>query len=102
MTLHVALAVSALAASVLLLLFSHQRTLAIVALVASGVEVAIALGLLHVAISRVPLGLVLGLALAVPGLAAWFRATAKGAVSAAALLAFTGVLQVLVYVGARL
>ena len=66
MTLHVALALSALAASVLLLLFSQQR------------------------------------ALAIPGLIAWFRATAKGAVSAAALVAFTGALQVLVYVGARL
>ncbi len=102
MTLHVALAVSALAASVLLLVFSQQRTLALVALVASGVEVAIQLGLLRLAISGVPLGLVLGLALAVPGLFAWFRATAKGAVSAAALVAFTGALQVLVYMHARL
>ncbi|HVI94783.1 MAG TPA: hypothetical protein VM753_12305 [Anaeromyxobacter sp.] len=101
MTLHVALALSALAASVLLLLFSQQRTLAIVALLASGVEVAIQLGLVHLSISRVPLGLVLGLGLAVPGLFAWFRATAKGAVSAAALVAFTGLLQVLAHVGGR-
>ncbi len=102
MTLHLALAVSALAASVLLLAFSQQRVLAVVALVASALETAIALGYLHVAVARVPLGLVLGLALAVPGLIAWLRATAKGAVSAAALVAFTGVLQVAVYVGARL
>jgi len=55
----------------------------------------------HLSISRVPLGLVLGLGLAVPGLFAWFRATAKGAVSAAALVAFTGLLQVLAHVGGR-
>jgi hypothetical protein len=102
MTLHVALAVSALAASILLLVTSQARTLALVALVASGVETALAFGLLRIAISGVPLGLVLGLALAVPGVAAWIRATAKPSISAAALVAFTGVLQVAVYVGGRI
>jgi hypothetical protein len=102
MTLHVALAVSALAASVLLLATSQPRTLALVALVASGVETALAFGYLRIAISGVPLGLVLGLALAVPGVAAWIRATAKSSISAAALVAFTGVLQIAVYVGGRI
>jgi hypothetical protein len=102
MTLHVALAVSALVASVLLLTTSQQRALALVALVASGIETALAFGYLHIAVSGVPLGLVLGLALAVPGIAAWLRVTAKSAISAAALVAFTGVLQVAVYVGGRI
>ncbi len=101
MTLHVALAVSALAASILLLVSSQARTLALVALVASAIETALAFGYLRIAISGIPLGLVLGLLLAVPGVAAWMRATAKSSISAAALVAFTGVLQVVVYVGGR-
>ncbi|ABS27973.1 hypothetical protein Anae109_3794 [Anaeromyxobacter sp. Fw109-5] len=102
MTLHVALAVSALAASVLLVASSQQRVLPVIALVAAAVETAVAFGYLRVAINGVPLGLLLGLALALPGLVGWLRATAKGPISAAAVLAFTGVLQVAVYVGARL
>jgi hypothetical protein len=102
MTLHVALAVSALAASVLLVASSQHRVLPVVALVAAAVETAVAFGYLRIAVSGLPLGLLLGLALALPGLVGWLRATAKGAISAAALVAFMGVLQVAVYVGARL
>jgi hypothetical protein len=102
MTLHLALAVSALVASVLLVAFSQQRTLALVALAASGIEVAIAFGYLRIGVAGLPLGLVLGLALAVPGLLTWLRATAKGAISAAALVAFTGALQVAAYMSSRL
>ena len=68
MTLHVALAVSALAASVLLVASSQQRVLPVIALVAAAVETAVAFGYLHIAVSGLPLGLVLGLALALPGL----------------------------------
>ena len=102
MTLHVALAVSALAASVLLVASSQHRVLPVVALVAAAVETAVAFGYLRIAVSGLPLGLLLGLALALPGLVGWLRATAKGSISAAALVAFMGVLQVAVYVGARL
>jgi len=102
MTLHVALAVSALAASVLLVASSQHRVLPVVALVAAAVETAVAFGYLRIAVSGLPLGLLLGLALALPGLVGWLRATAKSAISAAALVAFMGVLQVAVYVGARL
>jgi hypothetical protein len=102
MTLHVALAISALAASVLLVASSQQRVLPVIALVAAAVETAVAFGYLHISVSGLPLGLILGLALALPGLVGWLRATAKGAISAAALVAFTGILQVAVYVGARL
>ncbi|HSD20532.1 MAG TPA: hypothetical protein VLC54_10865 [Anaeromyxobacter sp.] len=102
MTLHVALAISALAASVLLVASSQQRVLPVIALVAAAVETAVAFGYLHISVSGLPLGLILGLALALPGLVGWLRATAKGAISAAALVAFAGVLQVAVYVGARL
>ncbi len=96
MSLSLALAVAALAASIALFLSSHQRALAIVAIVASGLEVAMALGLLRLSVAGVPLGIVLGLALAVPGILAWMHASGKGAISGAAIVALVGVLQVLV------
>jgi hypothetical protein len=94
MSLHVALAVAALVASTALLLSRHSRVLAAVAFVASALEVAMAFGLLHIGLAGVPLGLVLGVALAVPGVLAWLRASAKTAVSAAAVVALAGVLQI--------
>ncbi len=99
MALHVALAVAALAASAALFISSQSRALAVIALVASGLEVAMAFRLLHLSVAGLPLGLVLGLALAIPGLLAWFRASAKGAVSASALIAFVGALQVIAALG---
>jgi hypothetical protein len=102
MSLHVALAVSALVASAVLVFSAQSRTLAVIALVASALEVAMAFGVLQLVTARVPLGLVLGLALAVPGLLAWLRASARTAVSAAAIVAFTGALQVLSALGGRI
>jgi hypothetical protein len=99
MALHVALAVAALAASAALFLSSQSRALAVVALVASGLEVAMAFRLLHLSVAGMPLGLVLGLCLAIPGVLAWLRVSAKTAVSASALIAFVGVLQVVVALG---
>jgi hypothetical protein len=102
MTLHVALAVAALAASLVLLFSTVGRPLAVVGLVASGLEVAMALGALRLHVAGVPLGLVLGLALAIPGLLAWLRAASKPAVSAATTVALVGILQVVLAVHARL
>lgn len=102
MVLHLALAVAALAASIVLLFSAVGRALAVVGLVASGLEVAMALGAIRLHLAGVPLGLVLGLALALPGLVAWLRAASKAAVSAAAILALAGILQVVVAVRGRL
>jgi hypothetical protein len=94
MSLHNALALSALAASVVLLLSSTGRAMPAIALVASGLEVLMALGALRVRVPGMSLSLVLGLALAIPGVIAWFRASGKTAISAAAVVAFIGLLQV--------
>lgn len=102
MTLHVALAVSALVAAAALFLSGQSRALATIALVAGALEVAMSFGVLRLSVAGVPLGLVLGLALALPGVLAWLRASAKTAVSAAAVVAFTGVLQVLSAIGGRI
>jgi len=101
MTLHVALAVAALAASAALFLSKQSRTLAAVALAASALEVAMAFRVLRLGLAGVPLGLVLGLALAIPGVLAWLRASAKTAISAAAVVALVGVLQVFSALGGR-
>ncbi len=101
MTLHVALAVAALVGTLALLLSGQSRVLATIALVAAGLEVAMAFGVLRLHLAGVPLGLVLGLALAIPGLLAWLRVSAKTAISAAAIVALVGVLQVLHALGAR-
>ncbi len=101
MTLHVTLAIAALLAAISLFLSAQSRALATIALVAAGLEVAMAFGWLRLAVAGVPLGLVLGLALAVPGALAWLRASAKAAISAAAIVSLAGVLQVLSALGGR-
>ncbi len=101
MTLHVALAVAALVAAVSLFLSAQSRAISTIALVAAGLEVAMAFGVLRLSVAGVPLGLVLGLGLAVPGVLAWLRASAKTAVSAAAIVSLAGVLQVLSAISGR-
>jgi hypothetical protein len=95
MTVHTALAVAALSAAIILFLAHASRGLAIVALVASGLEVLMAFGVLvlHVS-SPVPLQLLLGALIAVPAVLIWLRVSGKSAVSAATVLAFVGALQV--------
>ncbi len=99
MSLHLALAASALVASIVLVLSQASRVLAIVALVASGVEVAMALGMLHLSVAHLHLGIVLGLALAIPGVLAWLRSSAKSATSAAVIVTFVGALQIATALG---
>lgn len=101
MTMHTALAVSALLSSLVLILASAARALPAIALVASGLEVLIALGYVRLGVAGVPLGLALGLGLALPGLFAWFRSSGKAAVASASIVAFIGLLQVAVFVGQR-
>jgi hypothetical protein len=101
MTLHVALLVVALAAAILLVLSASSRALAAIALLAAGLEVAMAFGKIHFSVAGVPLGLVLGLALAIPGALVWLRASAKTAVSAATIVTLAGVLQVISAIGGR-
>ncbi len=96
MSLHTALAVSALAGSLYLVFGTSARVVAVIALVASAVEVAMAFGWLHLALAGIPLGLVLALTLAIPGVIAWLRAGGKQTVTAASVVAFVGVLQVAV------
>jgi hypothetical protein len=100
--LHHVLSYAGLAAAVVLFVTGPSRVLAIIAVLAAVLEVVIRLDLLHVSIPHVPLGMVLGLCLAVPGLLSWFRTTAKSAVTAAAIATFVGLAQLAAYLPAKL
>ena len=95
--IHAVLAYSGLAAALVLLAASQSRGLAIVSVLAAGLEVLIQLGLLRLQVVGIPLGLVLGVALAVPALIVWFKATGKAALTSSSLAAFIGLVQVVAY-----
>jgi len=104
-TLHVALATGALLAALVLALASPSKALALVAVLASALELAMATGVLQLGrlhLSSVPFGLVLPLLVAVPGVLAWLRAGSKPAVSAASIVAFVGTLQLVLHVTSHL
>lgn len=85
---------AALAASLLLLFRSAERVPAVIAVVAAGIEALIALRL--VTFHGPPyLGTLLAGALAVAGAWAWSRAGSKPAVTAATVVAFIGLIQLL-------
>jgi hypothetical protein len=102
MSLHAALAFAALAGSLLLVAFSSARLVAIVAVVASGLEVLTHLGVLRFGLQGVPIALVLGLALAIPGVVSWLRATGKSDISGSTIVALVGIVQVVGALGLRL
>ncbi len=95
--IHAVHAWSGLAAALVLLAASQSRGLAIVSTLAAALEVLIQLGLLRLQVARIPLGLVLGIALAVPALIAWFRASGKAALTSSSIATFVGLVQVVVY-----
>ena len=102
MTLATALALTALLAAAWLFLQEESRWLAAVAGLAAGVEVAMAMGWLRLAAPGGRTSLVLAAALALPGLVAWWRAGGKGPVTAAAVVAFTGLVQLALALWLRL
>jgi hypothetical protein len=93
MTLHNLLDLAALTAAILLFLLGTGRGLAVLAIVASGLQVAADFGVFRVNIARIDLGLVFAAVLLVAGVVAWVRSTAKAAVTAATVVAFVGLVQ---------
>jgi hypothetical protein len=102
MTLHTALAFSTVVAAASLLVSSPARLLPGLALLAGAAELSLALGWLRLAVHGPTLSLGLGLAIALPALALWWRASGKAALSASAILAFIGLLQTTLAILARL
>ena len=104
MNVHTVLALAALAGSIYLVLGSSARIAAVIAVVAAGLDVLIRLGVLRFGVSGaagISVGLVIGVALAVPGVLAWLGSTAKAAVSAATVVALVGILKVVLALGIR-
>ncbi len=94
MTLATVLIFVALAASILALLRGKVRRWSVVAIVASGIEAAYALGLVSVAIQGVPLALILAGVLTAAGVLIWLRSSSKPQVTAATIIALVGAVQV--------
>ena len=94
MGLATVLAVVALIGSIMLLQMGH-RIYPSIAVLASGLEVAIAFRLITVQIHGVSLVLVLGAALAIAGGSSWVNAQKKSLVAAASIVTFIGAIQVL-------
>ena len=99
---HAVLAYSGLAAALVLLAASQSRGLAIISVLAAGLEVLIQLGLLRLHVVGIPLGLVLGIALAVPALIVWFKATGKATLTSSSLATFIGLVQVVAFAFPRI
>lgn len=94
MHLATALAVTALAASIISL-GNRQRLVAVIATCASGLEVAIAFDLVTFGITGMSVPLILGGGLAVLGALLFARSEARTQVAAATALAMAGLLQAL-------
>jgi hypothetical protein len=95
--LHGVLAYSGLAAALVLLVAAQSRGLAIVSVLAAGLEVLTQLNLLRLQVAHLHLGLVLAIALAVPALIVWFKSSTKASITAAAIASFVGLVQLVTY-----
>ena len=103
MSLPTVLALIALIASIVLVLQHRPIAFPAAALVASGLEVAMAFGLVHLSMSfaRVPLALILGLVLLVAGGVVYVRSAAKPIVAASTAVALVGAVQVIAWLRFR-
>lgn len=88
------LVVVALVSSILLLLQS-ERTVSIVAVIASGIEALLVFGLMSLSLTTFRIDVVLPAVLTVAGVIAWARASTKHVITAASLVTCVGVLQLL-------
>lgn len=95
MALATTLAIAALVGSIVCL-DSESRAIALLAVIASGIEVAVALDVLRLSIAGVQLPTVLGAILAAAGLFLLTKVNRKMSIVAATVVALVGCLQVLV------
>jgi hypothetical protein len=88
-----ALVVVALVSSIVLLLQKAERTVPLVAVIASGVEALLAFGLMSLSLAKFRVDVVLPAVLAVAGVIAWTRASTKHTITSATLIAAVGAIQ---------
>jgi hypothetical protein len=94
MHMPLAMVVAALAASLLLLFQLKKRLFPIVAVVASGMEILLALHIVTFGVRGLNLWLLLGATLVVAGTLIWMKAGGKVHVTAATIVTLVGTLQV--------
>ena len=85
--------VVALVSSVMLLLGKAERTVALVAVIASGVEALLAFGLMSLSLAKFRVDVILPALITVAGAIAWARASGKHAITAGTLVTLVGALQ---------
>lgn len=88
-----ALIVVALVSSIVLLLQNSERTISLVAVIASGVEALLAFGLMSLSLAKFRIDVILPALLVVAGVIAWTRSSTKHTITAATLVAIVGALQ---------
>jgi choline-glycine betaine transporter len=85
----------ALAAAIYLLVRLPARLFPIIALVASGLEALRSMAMLNLKVPVIGLATLLTVAMVVGGVGSWLRTSSKFPVTAAALIAFVGVMRLL-------
>ena len=90
MTLLLALSGGAFCASTALFVDQRGCLSSLVAVVVSGAQVLIALGSIHIAVSGVPFGAMLGAALAVVGAWLWYHSSGKTSITASSVILVAG------------
>jgi hypothetical protein len=95
------LACLALFASLVLCARHRPLLFPVIAAVASGLEVAMAFGLVHVSVARLPMAMIYGVMLLVGGIATYVRTADKLSVTAATTVTLVGALQTLAAVHLR-
>lgn len=86
---------AALVGSIVLMVQSSARLFPVIALLASGAETLLVYRVIHFSMRGIDIGLILGAALVVSGVVAWWQQSQKPAVTAATVVALVGALQVL-------
>jgi hypothetical protein len=95
MTIVSALQAGAFGASAILGVELRWRMFALLALVASALELALTFGVIYVSLRGVPLGDILGLVLVVAGALCWRNAASKLSVTAASIVVVAGAVPLL-------
>ena len=93
--MHHALVIIALAASIWLVMQESNRLFPMLAVVASGLEVLIAFGVISLSIAKYRIDVILPALLVVGGGMAWYRTSGKSHVTASTLVTMVGLLQLL-------
>jgi len=87
------LVVVALVSSIVLLLEKSERTIPLVAVIASGVEALLVFGVMSLSLAKFRIDVILPALLVLAGAISWARASGKHAITAGALVTFVGALQ---------